>query len=341
MDYTARLRQFGKKTITKHELETLYGVNRDESLVPIVEALLHKGYLQPVKSSLTNGNKRFPIYLKYRITLPAESFDSELSEIASLHPALQAQSYLQKKPALYRKYRGLLCKLDQYLFRQANAPVPVSRKERSFEIFDEEKALDDRSFCGLLENLGIDSQVLGYYDTPDFCFNDYIPVQKPRMTLLICENKDIWFNIRRIMFEQKRFTIFGIQLDGVVYGCGNKVSQKGALTSYTHFMGTDAVTYLYWGDIDRAGLDIYQGLLQGNPNMDIQLFVPAYEEMLRLAQNRTIPDSDDERLHHKDYSNVSAQLSSQGQLWLERSIQLNKRIPQEIISYAYLKENMR
>jgi hypothetical protein len=101
------------------------------------------------------------------------------------------------------------------------------------------------------------------------------------------------------------------------------------------------VTYLYWGDIDRAGLDIYQSLLQGNPNLDIQLFVPAYEVMLRLAQSRTIPDSDDERLHHKDYSNVLTQLSSQGQLWMEESIRLNKRIPQEIISYAYLKENMR
>ena len=317
------------------------GVNRDESLFPIIESLLLREYLQPVKSSLTNGNKRFPINLKYRITLPAETFDAELSEIASLHPALQAQSYLQKKPALYRKYRDLLRKLDQYLFRQPGVPVPVSRKERSFEIFDEEKALDDRAFCGFLENLGIDSQVLGYYDTPEFCFNDYIPVQKPHMALLICENKDIWFNIRRVMFEQKRFTLFGVRLDGVVYGCGNKVSQKEALTSYTHFMGTDDVTYLYWGDIDRAGLDIYLSLSEGNPDLDIQLFVPAYEEMLHLAQNRTVPDSDDDRLHHKDYSNVLTQLSSQGQLWMEESIRLNKRIPQEIISYAYLKENMR
>ena len=201
--------------------------------------------------------------------------------------------------------------------------------------------MDERAFCGFLENLGIDSQVLGYYDTPEFCFNDYIPVQNPHMVLLICENKDIWFNIRRVMFEQKRFTLFGVRLDGVVYGCGNKVSQKEALTSYTHFMGTDDVTYLYWGDIDRAGLDIYLSLSEGNPDLDIRLFVPAYEEMLHLAQNRTIPDSDDERLHHKDYSNVLTQLSSQGQLWMEESIRLNKRIPQEIISYAYLKENMR
>lgn len=341
MDYAAQLRHFGKKTITNHELAPLYNAHNDEALFRIIEPLIRDGYLQPVKSSLTNGNKRFPIHLKYRITLPAESFDAELAEIASLHPALQAQSYLQKKPALYRKYRILLCKLDQYLFRQATDSVPVSRKERSFEIFDEEKALDDRAFCGFLENLGIDSQVLGYYDTPEFCFNDYIPAKKPRMTLLICENKDIWFNIRRIMFEQNRFTLFGTQLDGVVYGCGNKVSQKGALTSYTHFMATDDVTYLYWGDIDRAGLDIYQSLLQGNPDMDIRLFVPAYEEMLRLAQSRTIPDSDDERLHHNDYGDVFAQLSSQGRLWMETSIRLNKRIPQEIISYAYLKENMR
>lgn len=329
MDYTAKLRQFGKRTITKHELETLYSVTNDEALFRIVEALMQANLLQPVKSSLTNGNIRFPIHLKYRITLPAESYDKELREIATLHPTLQSQGYLQGKPALYRKYCPLLRKLDTYLFRKTTAPVPVSRKERSFEIFDEEKVLDDRSFCGLLENLGLDSQVLGYYDTPEFCFNDYIPAKKASMTLLICENKDIWFNIRRVMFEDKYFTIFGIPMDGVVYGCGNHISQKGALTYYTRFMGGADVTYLYWGDIDRTGLDIYLSLVRANPEMNISIFTAAYEEMLRLAQHRTIPDSDDERIHHEDYCEIFALFSGCCRPMIEESIRLNKRIPKK------------
>lgn len=340
MDYIALLRQFGKKMITKPELETIFQVNSDDTLFPIVEMLKDKGVLQAVKSSLTNGNNRYPISLKYRITLPEESYDEEMREISVLHPILQFQGYLQHRPEQYRKYRSHLRKLDKYLFQQVSAPIAVSRKERSFEIFDEEKVLDDRAFCTLLENLGVNAQALCFYDTPEYCFNDYIPEMKPEMTLLICENKDIWFNIRRIMFEEKRFTIFEAQVDGVVYGCGNKVSQKEALTTYTHFMGGH-VNYLYWGDIDRTGLDIYLSLNRSNPELAIQLFVPAYEEMLRLAENRSIPDSGDARVHHEDYDGIFSLLSEAGAMQMRTSILQNKRIPQEIISYAHLKEIMR
>lgn len=57
-----------------------------------------------------------------------------------------------------------------------------------------------------------------------------ISLKKEQYGLLICENKDIWFNIRRCMFENNYKSLFGMHIDGVVYGDGNKVSQKkGAL----------------------------------------------------------------------------------------------------------------
>ena len=160
------------------------------------------------------------------------------------------------------------------------------------------------------------------------------------MTLLICENKDIWFNIRRMMFENNATNIFDIHIDGVVYGCGNKVSGMGALTTYTEFIGSE-VKYLYWGDIDRAGLNIYLSAVRANPNINIKLFVRAYEEMLRLAQTKNIPDSDDERNRIEDYSQIFGLVDQNLRTLFEQSIQNNKRIPQEIITYAFLKENMR
>ena len=169
------------------------------------------------------------------------------------------------------------------MFCRSENTISISRKELSFEIFDEEKALDDKTFCALLERIGITADTLAFYDTPEYCFNDYIPDRKAQMTLLICENKDIWFNIRRMMFENNATNIFDTHIDGVVYGCGNKVSGMDALTSYTEFIGSE-VKYLYWGDIDRAGLNIYLSAVRANPNINIKLFVRAYEEMLRLAQ---------------------------------------------------------
>ena len=226
------------------------------------------------------------------------------------------------------------------MFCRSENAISISRKERSFEIFDEEKALDDKTFCALLERIGITADTLAFYDTPEYCFNDYIPDRKAQMTLLICENKDIWFNIRRMMFENNATNIFDTHIDGVVYGCGNKVSGMGALTTYTEFIGLE-VKYLYWGDIDRSGLNIYLSAVRANPNIDIKLFVPAYEEMLRLAHTRNIPDSDDERNRIEDYSQVFDLIDQNLRNLFEHSIQNNKRIPQEIITYAFLKENMR
>ena len=340
MKYIEKLKKYGKKTISKMDMETVFATSSDEELFEIISALSEKQILFPIKSSKTNGNRLYPIYLKYKVSLPQDTYESELKEISALHPLLQSNGYLQSKPEEYKKYRFLLQKLDRYLFCRSVNEISISRKERSFEIFDEEKALDDKTFCALLERIGITPNALAFYDTPEYCFNDYIPDRKAQMTLLICENKDIWFNIRRMMFENNATNIFDAHIDGVVYGCGNKVSGISALTSYTEFIGSE-VKYLYWGDIDRAGLNIYLSAVRANPNIDIKLFVPAYEEMLRLAQTKNIPDSDDERNRIEDYSQIFGLVDQNLRTIFEQSIQNNKRIPQEIITYAFLKENMR
>lgn len=340
-DNYSKLLKHGKKTITKAELEKLFGCTDDEKLFTAVSQLHEAGILQPVKSSRTNGNMVYPIYLKYKICLVQDDFSKELSEISTLHPRLHYGQVLHSKPSEYRKYREELKKLDSYLFSDSADCIPVSRKERSFEIFSREKLLDDTSFRRLLEKLNFNQETLLFYDTPEYCFNDFIPEKKPEMTLLICENKDIWFNIRRRMFEDQASEILGTPIDGVVYGAGNQISEKNALTSYTRFMGDTHVSYLYWGDIDRAGLNIYLSLVKNNPDLKISLFKQGYEEMLRLSVDFDIPDSDDKRELMGDYSEIYKAVSHAYRDRFKENIMQNKRIPQEIITYADLKEIMR
>ena len=339
MNIETRLKSCNKKTITKSELESLLYTSSDTELCNLVSDAVDKGLLSPVKTSGTNGNRAFPIYLKYRITI-AEDYTEALSAISMLHPAIIKSGYLLTKPELYLKYETQFQKLNHYLF-QTQGSTFVSRKERSFAIFDEEKQLDDSSFHSLLERLGLTAEVLCYYDTPEYCFNDYIPERKEQMTLLICENKDIWFNIRRRMYEDSARDIFGVRIDGVVYGSGNKISELGALSAYTQFMGADNVRYFYWGDIDRAGLNIFMSLVKNNPQLNIQFFTPAYEKMLSLAELRTIPDSLDHREQNRNYEPIYDLFSNEMKRRLSDYINANKRIPQEIISYEKLLEVMR
>ncbi len=339
--YSEKLARYGKKTITKAQLEKLFAETDDEALFSIVTALEQESLLAPFDRSPTNGNRIYPIHLKYHVTIPVDSFDTEQEEIRRLHPLLQSSGVLQEKPAEYRKYRDRLLMVDRYLFEHGTDRIPISRKERSFEIFGEEKVLDESTFSKFLEKLGLGKEKLAFYDTPEYCFNDYIPMRKPQMTLLICENKDIWFNIRRRMFEDGAGNIFDTHIDGVVLGWGNQVTQKNALTAYTAFLGGGRVSYLYWGDIDRAGLNIYLGLQSANPQLDISLFVPAYEAMLDRAKKVRIPDSTDLREVMKDYSDIYVVISEKNRDFLKENILGNKRIPQEIITYETLLQNMR
>lgn len=339
MNIETKLKAWNKKIISLSELESLLHTGSDAELYSLVSDAVAKGYLTPVKSSGVNGNRVYSIFLKYRITI-SEDYSEAVDEISFLHPTIVKSGYLQSKPELYLKYKEQINKLNSYLFSK-HSEIAVSKKERSFAIFDDEKQLEDSSFCNLLEHLGLAAETLCYYETPEYCFNDYIPNRKMQMTLLICENKDIWFNIRRRMYEDGACEIFETHIDGVVYGCGNKVSEAGALSEYTRFMGAEHVHYLYWGDIDRSGLNIYFSLLKNNPKLDIRLFAAAYEKMLELSENRTVPDSIDHRERLGDYESIYNLFSGEAKAQLIRAIELNKRIPQEIISYENLLTSMR
>jgi len=341
MDQTieAKLKVWNKKTISKAELEKLLHTDSDAGLWPLVSDMITDGYLSPIKASGTNGNRLYPLYLKYRIEV-REDYSEALAEIAMLHPMLLQNGYLYTKPDLYLRYQKQIQMMNSYLF-DGKFSVPVSKKERSFDIFHEEKQLDNNTFRLFLDRLGLTPETLGYYETPEYCFNDFIHQKKTQMTLLICENKDMWFNIRRRMFEDSAGQIFQTKIDGVIYGCGNKISEAGALSEYTRFMRIEKVQYLYWGDIDRAGLDIYMSLIRNNADLDIRLFVPAYEEMLRLAEDRTIPYSEDHREKHSDYESIYKLFNEGTKNKLAGYLEANKRIPQEIINYEMLMRVMR
>ena len=57
--------------------------------------------------------------------------------------------------------------------------------------------------------LEISESDLGFYDTPEYCFHDYIPERKNDLTLLICENKDIWLSLIHILLADKVGIISG------------------------------------------------------------------------------------------------------------------------------------
>lgn len=176
MNVVERLKAFGKKSISYEELSSLFEPSCDQELFNVISDPVKNGILVPFKNAKTNGNRLYPICMKYHINFN-DDFTEAIQEISLLHPRIQASGVLQHKPEVYIKFRDDIQKLNRFLFT-STSKTKVSRKERSFEIFDEEKRLNDSSVVSLLARLGLSQDVLLYYDTPEYCFNDYIPLRK-------------------------------------------------------------------------------------------------------------------------------------------------------------------
>lgn len=331
---------YGKRSITLEALTDLLKADPADTkaLFDMISELVDASILEPVKNSGQNGNRKYPLFKKYRILIKEESSEEAEKQIRQLHPALQRTGYLSSHVQEYLKHRDVIECLNAFLFSR-NAGEPISRKERSFEIFGREKVLDDSEVRSLLRHLEIFESDLEFYDTPEYCFHDYIPERKNDLTLLICENKDIWFNIRRCMFEDHFKSLFGVAIDGVVYGNGNKVSNKnGALVEYVRFMGNPNVTFLYWGDIDREGFDIFRRTRDVNDSLNIELFIPGYRKMIERAQSICLEDSPSSKKEGVSFADLFEDFSAEEQQFLNRVLEDNKLIPQEIISYTILSE---
>ena len=340
MTFENKVMNHKTKSITKQQLEEYACTSNAEVLYSLVRPLVDAGLLEPMKNASTNGNSVYTIYSKYRIVRKNKDASNEKQEIQKLHPKLISNNYLTEHPDRYILYKTQLQRLSSFFFKGAGNGITISRKERSYEIFGEEKQLDQTGLISLLKQIGITNDDLAFYDTPEYCFPDYYCRRRKEMTVLICENKDIWFDIRKIMFEDSGCRLWGQPLDGILYGGGNNITKYRALTEYTHFMGDVHIRYLYWGDIDREGLNIYLKLIKSNPEISIRLFTEGYIRMMDLAENNNVPDSDDKRELMMDYSEIYALFEDEFQKRLEQYILTNERVPQEIINYGILKKEM-
>lgn len=336
------LLQHKKKTVLTAEIQTFLRCDDPKTIYDLIRWAEEEGCLEPVKASGRNGNRLYPLYLKYRIVQSRGAAQEMITQLREqLHPRLLANGYLTLHPQSCQQWKEELFQLSSYLFQHTDREEPISRKERSFAIFHQEKLLDQSAFWTLLKKLGLNQNTLAFYDTPENCLCDYICAHKERLCLLICENKDIWYNLRRMMFEKSRTILWDTPLDGVVYGQGNHISQKYLLTEYSRFLDAGEVDYLYWGDLDREGLRIFLRTREANPDLHLRLFSEAYEEMLRLAEHIPLPPSEDTRGKIPELSALHWNMPPERLAQAESILRQNLRLPQEIVSYSYLNQQMR
>lgn len=275
------------KRITLEELEQKQGMEVYDNLYRYLMEQIKEGRLKPVKASKTNGKKP-ALYREYWIIEEKKEYSHLMDELKyRLIPAISNDFYLAH-PDIYEKERKWVLQLNDYLKkRKEKENVPVSMNERSFEIWGREKFLKKEQGMRILKHCNIFPEQLDYYETTE-PLSYYSHTRKTPQNILILENKDTFFSMRKSMMEQSKL-IFKTAVGTIVYGAG-----KGILRSYQDFhdcvepyMNRPENTILYFGDLDYEGILIYEKLAElfaeGSPVIP---FVRAYEAMLQKSQKR-------------------------------------------------------
>ena len=330
-DAIVEIRQRKSATITLNELAGLCVAHDYSALVSIVSGFVDGGLLRPMGSE-TNGMFP-PLCSRYRILRAKGDMSGAKDEILRLGPEFNPSGYLSNVP-LYIKHRELLRGLVEYVrYRGTELTETMSRNERAYAIWGNEKQLDDSVCKSMLRFTGWECR-LNYYNTPE-PFMDYLCNGAETEAVLILENKDIWFSLRKLLMESGGdCLLYGRKVDGLLYGEGKKITRNGALEEYSNEGFSKSPSFYYWGDLDYEGIGIFLAISA----FPLQLFTPAYAAMLEYGRAQTLTQCRASQLPPPQIGRFYEQFDDASAAEIRTLLESGKYIPQEICNYPRLRE---
>ena len=248
-------------------------------------------------------------------------------------PHIQVDYYMRHLD-VYDQDRRYVRRLSEYLQRNGGMPGNlISRNERSFEIWGEEKFLTVGAGRTILNRCKIDESALNTYSTAE-PFAYFASHRTTPQKILILENKDPFFGMRRHLLEGNR-EILGETIGTLIYGAGKRVvsSFREFEISAEPYMKDAGNELLYFGDMDYEGILIYESLEEAFSDSGvIRPFVPAYLAMLNKGDRaQTLPQSKE----HQNQNNNGSFFSNFDEHTLSRMkniLESGRYIPQEILN---------
>lgn len=317
--------------------------NSYEEMAETIRCYVEEGFLLPVKSSGLNG-RRPALYNKYKILKPEKDHRESFEKIKLLHGRFDHQYYLTH-PEQYERISEEIEALSSFLWSRSEELLePMSINERSFSIFGKEKLLKsiENQFSSYFRMQGFSFEDLHTYPTPEPFF-EYIHPSLKEGQILIVENKDTWYTLRKIMREENKPVVFGIPVKVLLYGEGKKITrQSGRLREYMEeVLGEHQNDFYYFGDLDYEGISIYQEAKEKNPEVNVKLLLKAYEAMLEEKLQKAYPETRDHRTPRADLEGFLANFSEEHQKKILQILEKGRYIPQEILNWSLLKSKMK
>ena len=323
------------KRISLEELLKSHFKDTYEEQYCYIRKLLEQERIKPVKASGTNGKKP-ALYQSYWIVEQEKDYSDLEEELKyKLHPKISVDYYLAHIEQ-YKEDREWVILLDVYLRnRQEMLSYPESVNERSFEIWNREKFLTKEQGNKILKRCGIQMEELHTYKTAE-PLAYYSHTRKTPQNLLILENKDTFYSMRRHLLEGNQ-KIFGESIQTLIYGAGKRI-----LKSFEDFdfcvepYMTEAGNQIYYfGDLDYEGIGIYENLANMfKERWEIRPFIPAYQAMLWKALNVSKLPNTKEKQNRNITGSFFSYFSDEEVKQMKEILQREEYIPQEILNLS-------
>ncbi len=296
--------------------------------------LLGQGKLKPVKSAGTNGKKPALCLSYWQVNEEGKSLTELEEELKFRLETSISVSYYLSHLEEYKKDRPWVQMLNTYLKENRHLlEQPVSVNERSFEIWNREKFLTREQGPKILKRCGLEPDFFHMYETAE-PFAYYSNTRDTPQNLLILENKDTFFSMRKFLLEGGAH-IFGMETGTLIYGAGKRIvkSFRDFSLSAEPYMEKEGNRFFYFGDLDYEGIIIYESLAaQPWPYGKIAPFAAAYQAMLAKAEKAAnLPDAKESQNQHLSgafFTYFSKETTEQMQEILAKG----QYIPQEILN---------
>ena len=351
------------------------GIDSYKILCDYISEKMDSGDFVPIKRSGSNGKRPplYNVYWKIEEEKDSSGFDDELNfklsakistEYYKKHTGQSLNTTIDSKlqKSIYEQYkkdRNAVLKLSEFLkndSKKQKLEKAESVNERSFEIWNDEKFIKGDSENKsknenrgrgkrILKNLGLDFSDLNVYETPEpfvsYTFDRLVP-----QNVLIIENKDTFYTIRKYMQDTGKNVILGEKFGTIIYGSGKKVIASFRDFEYTaeKYLAHRKNKFLYFGDMDYEGIGIYEKLVEIfkekstegiiAEKMMVEPFKEAYIRMYEKAERVGM-----DRLpvtKEKQNRNIGQVFASyfESEMWenFENLLLTEKYIPQEIIN---------
>lgn len=264
-------------------------------------------------------------------------------QIIGLDPRLWINGWLLSTPDAFIRYERELRALDEALSGSALlGDGSLSCRELSYRVFGDEKFLAlDSDGRKLLHLMGL-SDVVCCHPQVKLELLHHIPKYHRHLRLVVSENLDPWVNMRNAMFMDGRKRLLGEKVHGVVFGNGYLVDDPHKLPDLLAAQYAEDVCVLYWGDLDRAGLQILAKLTEmADGRFEVRPFTAAYRLMLQRAMTRFPDPLDNEETDQagvplRGLDLLEGELKPREAAYLREVLDNARLIPQEIITAADL-----